>query len=163
MADKFRVRTGVPEDVHEIMSMASDAFPEMCIVTPDNTRILELVWSALNQDHGICGVLTNEAGKIEGGIILKIGKLWYSNADVLEDKILFIHKDYRKSGGGRARRLCEYAKTVSNELKMPLLVGVFSNNRTEGKVRLYERQFGKMVGGFFLYGDELQDEKVMES
>ena len=163
MADKFDVRTGVPEDVHEIMDMASDAFPEMCIVKPDKGRILELVWSALNQDHGICGVLTNEAGKIEGGIILKIGKLWYSDADVLEDKILFIHKDYRESGGGRARKLCEYAKMVSTQLKMPLLVGVFSNNRTESKVRLYERQFGEMVGGFFLYGDKLQDGKVMEN
>jgi hypothetical protein len=36
-------------------------------------------------------------------------------------------------------------------MEMPLLIGVLSNHRTEAKVRLYERQFGKPTGAFFLY------------
>ena len=31
------------------------------------------------------------------------------------------------------------------------MIGVLSNHRTEAKVRLYERQFGKPSGAFFLY------------
>ena len=59
--------------------------------------------------------------------------------------------DYRNAKGGRARRLCEFSKKVSNELGIPLIIGVLSNNRTEAKVRMYQRIFGEPSGAFFLY------------
>jgi hypothetical protein len=77
--------------------------------------------------------------------------MWYSDAQVLEEKAIFIHPDYRSAKGGRARRLCEFSKRAADGLGIPLIIGVLSNHRTEAKVRLYERQFGKPSGAFFLY------------
>ena len=77
--------------------------------------------------------------------------MWYSDQDILEEKAIFIHPDYRNAKGGRARRLVEFSKEASDYLKIPLIIGVLSNHRTEAKVRLYERQFGKASGAFFLY------------
>ena len=78
--------------------------------------------------------------------------MWYSDDNVLEEKAIFIHPDYRSAKGGRARRLCQFSKQVADNLGMPLIIGVLSNHRTAAKVRLYERQFGKPTGAFFLYG-----------
>ena len=77
--------------------------------------------------------------------------MWYSDSRILEEKAIFIHPDYRSAKGGRARRLVEFAKRCAGELDIPLLIGVLSNDRTEAKVRMYERQFGKATGAFFLY------------
>jgi hypothetical protein len=77
--------------------------------------------------------------------------MWYSDADVLEEKAIFVDPEYRSAKGGRARRLCEFSKQVSDKLGIPLIIGVLSNHRTEAKVKLYERQFGKPSGAFFLY------------
>jgi hypothetical protein len=65
---------------------------------------------------------------------------------------VFVHPDYRAAKGGRARKLVEFAKKVSEKLEMPLMIGVLSNSRTDAKTRLYERQFGNPAGAFFLYG-----------
>jgi hypothetical protein len=77
--------------------------------------------------------------------------MWYSDDRILEEKALFIHPEYRSAKGGRARRLCEFAKRAAEQLEMPLLIGVLSNNRTVAKIRMYERQFGEPNGAFFLY------------
>jgi hypothetical protein len=77
--------------------------------------------------------------------------MWYSDHEVLEEKAIFIHPDFRSAKGGRARKLCEFSKHVSDSLGVPLIIGVLSNHRTEAKIRLYERQFGKPSGAFFLY------------
>jgi len=48
--------------------------------------------------------------------------------------------------------LCDFAKKVSDTIGLPLVIGVLSNQRTKGKIKLYERQFGEQSGAFFLYG-----------
>ena len=103
------------------------------------------------RDHGLIGVIGPKNGKPEGAILLRIGSMWYSDDQVIEEKAIFIHPEYRSAKGGRARRLCEFSKQVSDQLDIPLIIGVLSNDRTEAKVRLYERQFGKASGAFFLY------------
>jgi hypothetical protein len=77
--------------------------------------------------------------------------MWYSDHSVLEERAIFVDPDCRSAKGGRARRLCEFSKQTADALELPLIIGVLSNHRTEAKVRLYERQFGKPSGAFFLY------------
>ena len=88
--------------------------------------------------------------------------MWYSDTPVVEEKAIFIHPDYRSAKGGRATRLCEFSKKVSDTLGIPLIIGVLSNNRTQAKVRMYERQFGKPSGAFFLYGARTGDHSRTE-
>ena len=77
--------------------------------------------------------------------------MWYSNQDVLEERVIFIPPEFRNIKGGRATRLCEFSKKAAEDLGMPLLIGVMSSVRTEAKVKMYERQFGKPSGAVFLY------------
>jgi hypothetical protein len=43
-----------------------------------------------------------------------------------------------------------------------MLIGVLSNHRTEGKVKLYGRIFGDSAGAFFLYNAKTGKQMTME-
>jgi hypothetical protein len=151
MSEKLNIRLGVPEDVHDVMDLALSACDENGFVHPNPEKLLAEIWPALNYDRGLIGLIGPEGQKPEGAVLLRIGNMWYSDQEVLEEKAIFIPPDYRSAKGGRARRLCEFSKQVADEFGMPLIIGVLSNHRTEAKIKLYERQFGKPSGAFFLY------------
>lgn len=152
MTTKLKVRVGTPADVDAMMELALAACDENGFVSPNPEKLLGEIWPALNMDHGLIGIIGESGQKLEGAVLLRIGTMWYSDNQVLEEKAIFIHPDYRSAKGGRARLLCEFSKKVADNLEIPLIIGVLSNHRTEAKVRLYERQFGKPSGAFFLYG-----------
>jgi hypothetical protein len=151
MLEELNVRIGTPEDVHDMMDLALKACDENGFVEPNPKKLLAEIWPALNLDHGLVGIIQDDGGKLEGAILLRIGTMWYSDSYVLEEKAIFVDPDCRSAKGGRARRLCEFSKRTADSLGMPLIIGVLSNTRTEAKIRLYERQFGKPSGAFFLY------------
>ena len=145
------VKIGTPADVHKMMDLALAAYDENGFIEPNPAKLLQEIWPALNQEGGLVGIIPGNEGALEGAVLLRIGNMWYSDHEVLEEKAIFIHPDYRSAKGGRARKLCEFSKQVSDSLGIPLIIGVLSNHRTEAKIRLYERQFGKPSGAFFLY------------
>lgn len=152
MAEELKVWVGTPADVEDIMDLAIAACGENGFVKPNPIRLLTEIWPALNRDRGIIGIVGVPGQKPHGAILLRIGNIWYSDDEILEERAVFIHPDYRSAKGGRARKLCEFGKKVADELGIPLTIGVLSNERTEGKVRMYERIFGKPAGAYFLYG-----------
>lgn len=152
MTITLSVRVGTPEDLDGMMDLARRATDENAFVQPDTEKLLGEIWSGLNRQNGIVGII-GEAGKpFEGTIILTIGELWYSKEMVLEERAVFVAPEFRNAKGGRARKLCEFAKEAANELGIPLTIGVLSNSRTEAKIRLYQRMFGEPAGVYFLYG-----------
>ena len=146
------MRIGTPDDVDGVMELALSACDENGFVSPNPEKLLQQIWPALNLDQGLLGIIGNTGEKLQGAVLLRVGSMWYSDDEVLEEKAIFIDPRYRSAKGGRARRLCEFSKHVADNLGIPLIIGVLSNHRTEAKVRLYERQFGKPSGAFFLYG-----------
>jgi hypothetical protein len=160
--DTLKVRVATPEDLPAIMEILMLACEENGFLNPNPMKMAAEIWPALHLDHGICAVIGEPNKKIEGLGLLRIGNMWYSDSIVVEEKAIFIHPDFRHAKGGRATRLCQFSKRVADELKIPLIIGVLSNHRTEGKVRMYERQFGKPSGAFFLYGAETGKWQGME-
>jgi hypothetical protein len=160
MSEDIGVRIGGPEDVHPMMELALQACEENGFVDPNPQKLLAEIWPALNLDHGLVGIIQDGGGQLEGAILLRVGPMWYSDANVLEERAIFIHPEFRNAKGGRARRLCEFSKRAADTLEVPLMIGVLSNHRTEAKVRLYERQFGKPSGAFFLYNAQTGTQRV---
>ena len=152
MENETPIRVGTPDDIHDMMDIAMNASEENGFIKASQDRMLQELWSALNQHYGLMGIIGNPGQRAEGAVLLRVGQMWYSDSPVLEEKAIFIRPEFRMAKGGRARRLCEFSKQVADTLAMPLIIGVLSNHRTEGKVKLYERQFGKPSGAFFLYG-----------
>lgn len=152
MADPvLKVRVAGPDDLDEIMALALAACDENAFLNPDPGKLAADIWPALHQDHGICAVIGAPGGAIEGVVLMRIGHMWYSNDMCVEEKAVFVHPDFRAAKGGRARQLCEFSRKTADALGLPLIIGVLSNARTAGKVRMYSRIFGEPAGAFFLY------------
>jgi hypothetical protein len=146
------IRIATPDDMDELMKLAVAGCKDNGFLEPSIPRLAQDFWSATHLDHGLCAVIGPPGGGIEGMILLRIGTMWYSEAPVLEEKAIFIYPEFRSAKGGRAKKLCEFGKQTADKLGMPLIIGVLSNHRTEGKVKMYQRIFGAPAGAFFLYG-----------
>lgn len=148
---EVKVRIGTAEDLPQCMELFIRANEENGIEAMDTQKLLSVVWPSLHSDGGLVGIIGDPGETIEGVILLRIEQLWYSDAPVIAEKLVFVHPDYRSAKGGRARKLCEFSKKVSDELGMPLIIGIVSNDRTKGKIRMYERLLGPAAGAYFLY------------
>lgn len=151
MTDDIKVRIGTPEDVHNLMELAMLACDENGFVNPNPVKLLNEIWPALQLHEGIIGMIGNPGEKPEAAILLRVGHVWYSDNPVLEERAIFVHPDFRSAKGGRAAKLCRFAKETADRMDMPLMIGVLSNDRTAAKIRMYERQFGSPTGVYFLY------------
>jgi hypothetical protein len=151
MTEELGIRVGTPDDVHKMMDLALAACEENGFVDPNPVKLLGEIWSGLNLDNGLLGIIEGDGNEFEGAVLLRIGGMWYSDRQVLEEKAIFINPEFRSAKGARAKRLCQFSKQVADTLDLPLIIGVLSHHRTEAKIRMYERQFGKPSGAFFLY------------
>lgn len=159
---EIEVRVGTVDDLDEMMRLAFAATEENGFVVPDTVKLIEAIYPALTRQTGIVGVIGPVGGKLDGAILLHLGKMWYSDQTIIEEKAIFVDPQFRAAKGGRARKLAEFAKKVSDELGLPLTIGVLSNHRTEAKIRLYKRIFGEPAGVYFLYNAKTGLEKGAE-
>jgi hypothetical protein len=150
--DLVKVRFGVPDDIHRFMDLTFLCAEENGLLAPSTVKILNEVWASLHSNHGLIGVVEGPDGTLEAGILLRVDTMPYSDELVLCERAIFVRPEFRSAKGGRASRLCEFAKSVSTSLDMPLLIGVLSTHRAAGKVRLYERHFGTPAGAYWLWG-----------
>jgi GNAT superfamily N-acetyltransferase len=152
--EQVKVRIGRPEDLDGVMSLALQCTYENGLVRPDVEKILREMWASLHQDHGVVGVVGDLGHPPEAGILLRVDTLSYSDEPILCERAVFVHPDFRQAKGGRASRLCEFAKQCAASLNMTLLIGMLSSDRTDAKVRLYERHFGHPAGAYWLWGQK---------
>jgi len=147
------VRIGTLDDLDEVMALSLAAVEDNGFLNADPQALLQIMYPALMQDHALVGVVVEPDGRLSGGVLLQVSRHWYSSPGehFLEEKSIFVHPDFRNAKGGRAARLAEFTKKVSDTLGLPLLIGVLSSDRTEAKVRMYRRIFGEPQGAFFLY------------
>ena len=150
--DEIFVRKGVVEDFNEVMRLSMNSAIENAIVQPDEMLVAQNVYSFLTEQNGMVGIIGKEpGGPLEGMIIIGLGSPWYSHETTLEEKVIYVAPEFRSAKGGRARKLVEWAKGISESRGVPLVVAVLSNSRTEAKIRLFERAFGDPAGVCFLY------------
>lgn len=148
---ELKVRVGTPADVHAVMDLALMGAGENGLSDPEPGKILQDVWEALNLNFGILGAIGPLGGPLEGAVLLRITVPWYTEQPVLEERAIFVHPDYRAAQGGRAARLVEFSKKAAKGLNLTLMIGVLSNQRTAGKVRMYRRMLGEPAGAYFLF------------
>src|SRR4029079_6763923 len=108
--DEVVVRHATLNDFDWCVKLAIAAVNEIALVKPDYPMILEHIWAAISQNDGLMGVIGEEGGMIEGNVLMRVGQMWYSKAPILEEKLIFVHPEFRSAKGGRARKLAEWCK-----------------------------------------------------
>lgn len=100
--------------------------------------------------RGVIGVV-GPTGALEAGVFLGIGCFWYTDIHHLEEYVLLVDPNHRRSD--HAKTLVLWMKQQVQKVNMPLITGILSNHRTEAKCRLYGRLLPKS-GEFFVVKPE---------
>ena len=140
------VRAARPEDWDEIMHMCAALHEENGAIDVHWPTVEETIMAGINKDFAMIGVI-GKPGALQGMGYLKFSRMWYSQTPILEELFMYVKPEHRRSKN--ARTLLEWAKSTRERLNVRMIIGVISTDRTAAKIRLYERIFGKPVGGFF--------------
>jgi N-acetylglutamate synthase-like GNAT family acetyltransferase len=158
--DDLQIRTATVDDLPEVMRLATEVAKENALFDTSIEHLLKIVWPCLTQQTGIIGVIGKRGGKIEGMVVLVVGTLAYSDTPCVEEKCVFVRKEFRSANGGRAHKLLGFSKMTAERLGLPLLIGVLSNTETRNKVKMYEREFGEAAGCFWVWNARTGTAKV---
>lgn len=166
MTDEI-VRLAEFSDEDEIMRLLTVMHAEGGIMPLDEIEAKKTFHLAFNRQGGILGVI-GEPGNIKAMIFLLISRFWYTKEHHLEELFNFVRPDVRKTPQNYAARLIDFARSCSDEMTklagkpIPLTIGVLTNQRMEGKVRLYRRSLGFPAGAWFVHGAKWQNEEPNE-
>jgi hypothetical protein len=150
------VRRATPEDYQDIWRLFLMAHNENGLFSLSPHKVDYFLKRALapNQilpgDNGPRGevAVIGAVGQLEAICFVILGSFWYSDDMHLEELIVYVDPERRRSH--HARELILWMKKAADEIGIPLFTGVMSTLRTEAKVRFYER-FVPKIGAFFFY------------
>ncbi len=130
------------------MNLARSLYDENGMLPLSERKVRGFIAKAIAGQMAIIYVI-GEPDDLYGCIGLEIGQTVYSDEWLVIEHFNFVAPNHRNPPGA-AKALIEQAKATAVTLGIPLLTGIVSNHRTEGKVRLYERML-PYAGAFFLY------------
>lgn len=151
------VRLAMPEDGQEIWRLFLQGHRENGVFTLSPQKVQWFLNRVLNPQmiplgdtgpRGVIGVI-GPVGSLEGLVFLTIGQYWYTDEFHLEEYIIYVDPEHRKSA--HARSLVQWMKDQVELTKIPLVTGIISTHRTEAKCRLYRQMLPK-IGEFFYLG-----------
>lgn len=151
------VRLAAPRDYPEVARLFMQDHSENGIFHIDFNKIDWLLRRLLKPEEipsddtgtrGLMGVI-GPTDALEAVVAVVISAPWYSSEMVLNDLVLYVDPNYRHSG--HAKALIEWMKYQSTITGLPLISGVITKERTEAKVRLYQRQMPVKLGAYFLH------------
>ena len=146
-----RVRLPVEADLPQLIEMGLMLHKENGLLNAAPDLIEIAARRAVNRDGMIGGVI-GDVGHVEAMICLMTARYWYTRDNHLEELLSYVHPDCRRSDNAKA--LIEFAKDCALRLGVPLLIGIVSNERTEQKIRLYQRRLGKPSGAYWLFNSK---------
>ena len=153
MSTIARVRPATMQDEDAIIHLCRELHQENAAFSWDEDKVRSGIQEAIRPHPNIprvIGVIGQPKAPLEGAIYVAAVQDWYTSEWALMEQFNFVSKPYRASRN--ACDLIDWAMMCADAMKMKLLIGIVSNDRTEAKVRLYSRKLGPPAGAYFLYG-----------
>lgn len=147
------VRKALPQDRQQILGMCEENHRENGQFSLSPTKVAAMVDRAFNGGGAVIGVVGGH-NSIEGMLLLLISQFWYTDDWCLEELQNYVRPEFRRST--HAKDMIGFGKRCSDEIGIPLVIGVVSNERTKAKMELYRRQLGEPVGGYFLHNPTIE-------
>jgi hypothetical protein len=164
------IRKATPMDAPEIWRMFLQLHRENGLFTIAPAKVTNFMDRALHPERipswdtgpraqiGVIGL----PGRLEALVFVLISSFWYSEEFHLEELLVYVDPECRKSR--HAVACVTWMKDLSDQLKIPLMTGIISKERTAAKIRLYDRMLPR-IGAFYFYPKEdvelIKPESVM--
>lgn len=144
------VRLAVPEDRDRLVALTEMLHGENGLFSLSPTKRDALLDRYYSRQGSIIGVI-GDVGEPVASIYLSLTQPEYTDDWALVELWAHVDPEHRRST--HAKNLITYAKFVSTQMRLPLLIGILSNTRTEAKVKLYERMV-PAAGRYFIYNPQ---------
>lgn len=153
------IRKATPWDAPEIWRLFLQLHRENGLFTLDPGKVTSFMDRAIHPERipswdtgprAQIGVIGPQ-GKLEAVVFVLISAFWYSSDYHLEELLVYVDPECRKSR--HAVACIGWMKALSDQLKIPLITGIISKERTASKIRLYDRQLPR-IGAFYMYPKE---------
>jgi hypothetical protein len=150
------VRLATAAEEEEIMEMCREIHAENGLVSMAEDKVRDMLHRAFNKEGGIIGLI-GPPGALEAIIMIVMTSFWSSNDTHLEELFAYVRRPFRTKFAGadtvkmpHAEALVKFAKKCSDEIGVPLVIGIITNKRMAGKVRLYRTILGYPAGAYFV-------------
>lgn len=150
---QLQVRMAQPEDRQPLWELMLTLHGENGLFSVSPGKVDAMLDKFYERRGALIGAI-GDVGAPVAAIYLEIEQPVYSDDWVLWEQFNFVHPDHRRSP--YATMLIDYGKRCADELRLPLMIGILSNHRTEAKMRLYDRVLHR-AGGYYVYGLEHAD------
>ena len=150
------VRIAKPLDAPEIWRLFLQTHHENGMFTIAPQKVTQLMDRALHPEmiplydtgpRAQIGVI-GPPGRLEAVVFILISSFWYSDDLHLEELLVYVDPECRASR--HAQACLEWMKSLADSLRIPLLTGVISTEKTAHKIRFYDRKLPR-VGAFYFY------------
>lgn len=150
MTDKPQtVRPLLVSDEERLFDLLLLAHRENAPYTINENKVRHVIAAAARDKDVIVGVVDSPDGlSLVGSIGAGFSQWWYTDDWHIEECWNFVHSDHRKSS--YATDLIDYMKWISENMDMPLHMGILTSTRMEAKTRMYRRKMPQ-VGAAFAY------------
>lgn len=143
MTREITIRTATDADFELLIRMLVDMHGEIGIFTLSIDKVAERIRKVLQS--GAC-LIAEVAGEPVGTIGLLGERTWYSDDYLLSDTWIFVRRE--KRGLRVFGELVKAARTVASNLRMPLVICLYSLKDQDRKARLFERYANRIMTGF---------------
>ena len=150
------VRLATKAEEEELMEMCREIHAENGMESMSETKVRAMLHKAFNKEGGIIGVI-GKPGALEAIIMIVMASSWSSEDTHLEELFAYVRRPFRTKFNGadtvkmpHAEALVNFAKECSDKLGIPLVIGIITNKRMAGKVRLYRSILGYPAGAYFV-------------
>jgi len=161
------VRPAIPVDMPEIWRLFMMGWKENGIFSLDPQKVEYFLSRALHPERidkndtgprGQIGVI-GAPGNLQAIVFVILGSFWYSSDVHIEELLVYVDPECRASK--HAHSCINWMKKRADDLGVKLLTGIISKERTQSKIKLYDR-FLPRIGAFYLYPmDEESDVKKL--
>jgi len=156
MAAPSVVRPATLQDRPEIWRLFLQGHRENGLFEMDPSKVEFFLYRALKPDEIPSGdtgprgqiAVIGAPGKLEAIVFIIIGQFWYSSTYHLEELLVYVDPECRQSE--HAKNCISWMKKQADELGVKLITGIMSRDRTQAKIRLYDRYLPR-VGAFYAY------------
>lgn len=158
----LNVRPAEEKDEENLFAFLCLAYKENApyAISPERVRLM--VSSATRDKDVIIGIIDapDGSGRIAASVGAMFANFWYTEQFHIEDLWNFVQPEYRKST--YAKDLLNYSKWLSENMKMPLHIGILTGDRLEAKTRFFSRHLPQ-VGAAFVYNMKVAGGPVAEA
>lgn len=150
LGDPSRVRLADAGDERELMDLARLLHGEIGSFSFSESKVGDMVRKAIDGPvearRGVIGVI-GAPSELHAMVYLEIAAEYYTEDLCLLERFNYVLPGFRRTTA--SDDLIAFSQSMSNQFDLPLLMGVFTNERTAAKARFYRRHLGEPLGYFF--------------